>query len=61
MTTSEFDPLQAPEPAGRTDVEGTGADAAALPDERPATSDPDQMVDTPDDLGGTGANAGGAG
>lgn len=61
MTTSEFDPLRAPEPAGRTDVEGTAADPDALAGERPATSDPDQMVDTPDDLGGTGANAGGAG
>jgi hypothetical protein len=30
--------------------------------ERPATSDPDEMVDTPDELGGTGGpDAGGAG
>lgn len=59
MTTPEHDPVLAPELD--VEVDGPEADVGGLPDERPATSDPDQMVDTPDDLGGTGADAGGAG
>ena len=61
MTTPEHDPVLAPELDDKTDVGAFTGGAEGLPDERPATSDPDQMVDTPDDLGGTGANAGGAG
>lgn len=53
--------MLAPDLEDSVDVDEAGADSGGLPAERPATSDPDQMVDTPDDLGGTGANAGGAG
>lgn len=60
MTTPETNPDAGLDLGGSTDVEtGTGDGVA---DERPATSDPDQMVDTPDELGGTGGpDAGGAG
>lgn len=66
MTTPEYDPVLAPELDDATDVEdggsADGGSAGADPaDERPATSDPEQMVRTPDELGGTGADAGGAG
>jgi hypothetical protein len=61
MTTPEHDPVLAPEP-NDTEVDSATANIDALPDERPATSDPDQMVDTPDELGGTGGpDPGGAG
>ncbi len=60
MTTPETSPDAAPDLPPAVDVQaGAGA---AVPDERPATSDPDQMVNTPDELGGTGGpDAGGAG
>lgn len=60
MTTPNTDPGDAPDLARSTDIEvGAGAKAPA---ERPATSDPEQMVDTPDELGGTGGpDPGGAG
>lgn len=59
MTTPESNPGTGLDLAASTDVEaGAGG---GVPDERPATSDPELMVDTPDSLGGTGANTGGAG
>lgn len=60
MTSPEPGSEPAADLAPGTDVEAGSAGGA--PDERPATSDPDQMVDTPDELGGTGGpDPGGAG
>lgn len=60
MTTPPNDSAAAPDLGVPNDVEG--ATPAGAPQERPATSDPDQMVDTPDELGGTGGpDPGGAG
>ena len=60
MTNPETNPDAGLDLEGSTDVEAGAGPGAA--DERPATSDPDQMVGTPDELGGTGGpDPGGAG
>lgn len=61
MTTPEPGPGSAPDLGESADIE-LGAGPVEAPAERPATSDPDAMVDTPDQLGGTGGpDPGGAG